>query len=224
MNCRIALALIGGALFLARPAVAAEPDSCPDTVLAPIMATHTIPPYPTMSQRLGEQGTTTLNVDIGADGIPTGTRVVKSSGSGRLDDAAAAFVKENWRWQAPTRKCKPIAFATNVSVAWSLNGRPPGFPVTVITAADSDFPKGAKAEGAHGSTAVAVMIAPDGTVDIQLAATSGFNDLDGAAFDKIKAMKFAPATSNGKPVRTILLFRIDWGAPASPPQAAPKSP
>src|ERR1700735_272088 len=36
--------------------------------LRPIMRTHTQPPYPPISQRLGEQGTTLIEVGIGTDG------------------------------------------------------------------------------------------------------------------------------------------------------------
>jgi TonB family protein len=184
-----------------------------------------VPPYPELSQKLGEQGVTTLMVDIGADGAPSATHVTKSSGSLRLDDAAAAFVKDNWRWQAPTRQCKPVAFATDVSVVWNLSGMPPqGPPFNLIAAADSDFPKGAKEEGAHGATMVGVLIAPDGTVNLDLASSSGFNDLDGAAFRKIGAMKFAPATANGRPAATVLFFRVDWGQEATPAATSGKVP
>ena len=225
MNWRIALALIGGALIswsvqLLRP----NPNPVPTQRLPRSWRRTQFRPIPSCHRGWVSKARPHLQWISEADGIPAGTRVVKSSGSGRLDDAAASFVKENWRWQAPTRKCKPIASATNVSVAWDLTGRPPGMAFTVITAADSDFPKGAKAEGAHGNTGVVVIIAPDGTVSLQLAGSSGFNDLDGAAFDKVRAMKFSPATSNGKPVSTVLFFRIDWGTPASPPQEAPKAP
>jgi TonB family protein len=207
-------------LSAAAPALTAAP-SCPDTKLAPIVPTHALPPYPILSQRLGEQGATVLMVEIGPDGIPTATNISKSSGSLRLDDAAAAFVKDNWRWQAPTHNCKPLAAATNVTVNWALKGNSQAPPFIVITAADSDFPTGAKAQGAHGNTVVAAVIAPDGTVQLQLAVSSGFNDLDSAAFAKINAMKFAPASLNGTPTTSVLFFRIDWGPAAAMPGTSP---
>ena len=209
------------ALGAMSPAMAQAP-SCPDTKAQPIMPTHMIPPYPALSQKLGEQGTTILMVDIGADGAPTAARVTKSSGSLRLDDAAATYVKDNWRWQSPTRQCRPVAFSTDVSIVWNLKGASPqGPPFTVIIAADSDFPKGAKEQGAHGSTVVAVIVGSDGNVNLSVANSSGFSDLDGAAFRKIGAMKFAPATVDGKPAPTVLFFRMDWGQPAAPAGKAP---
>ena len=65
-----------------------RPAAPPPTELKPIARTHSIPPYPTISQRLGEQGTVTLKVTIGTDGSVTEDSIEKTSGSDRLDQAA----------------------------------------------------------------------------------------------------------------------------------------
>ncbi|MFP3889426.1 energy transducer TonB [uncultured Ralstonia sp.] len=44
--------------------------------------------YPSMSQKMGEEGRTLVKITIGADGEVTNTAVVTSSGSARLDRAA----------------------------------------------------------------------------------------------------------------------------------------
>lgn len=111
----------------------------------PVASTHVQPPYPMISQRLGEQGVTVLQVEIDEHGSVIDDYVRRSSGSDRLDHAALIFVKENWRWQPPSTRCRPIAAVTVVEVGWSLtrdhsekqteNSRPlPPFPTSFYSA------------------------------------------------------------------------------------------
>jgi protein TonB len=102
------------------PKVAAPPPPPPPTELKAIEKTHSLPPYPALSQRMGEQGTTLLKVTIDITGKVTTAVIMTSSGSTRLDDAAAQYVKENWRWQPPTQAGKPVVATTEVSVKWDL--------------------------------------------------------------------------------------------------------
>jgi periplasmic protein TonB len=101
------------------PPKSAAPPAAP-TQLESIARTHTLPPYPTISQRLGEQGTTNMQVGIGTDGSVTDCKVTKSSGSQRLDDAACTYVKGHWRWKPPTREGQAVAVQTDVNVVWNL--------------------------------------------------------------------------------------------------------
>jgi len=105
---------------VAAPVVAAPPAPPPPTELKAIEKTHSLPPYPALSQRMGEQGTTLLKVAIDTTGKVTECTVVTSSGSTRLDAAAVEYVKANWRWQPPTQAGKPVAATTEVSVKWDL--------------------------------------------------------------------------------------------------------
>ena len=86
----------------------------------PIAETQVNPPYPPISKRLGEQGVTVVRVEIGADGAVLDDFVRRSSGSERLDAAAAKFVKENWRWRPPVSNCRPAAAVTDVLISWDL--------------------------------------------------------------------------------------------------------
>jgi protein TonB len=99
---------------------AAPPPPPPPTELKAIARTHTKPPYPALSQRMGEQGTTRLHVSIDATGKVTEVSVVKGSGSQRLDDAAAQWVKDNYRWEPPTQGGKPVATTTELDIVWDL--------------------------------------------------------------------------------------------------------
>jgi periplasmic protein TonB len=53
--------------------------------------------YPSLSQRLNEQGTVLVRYDVGVDGSISNVSVVKSSGSERLDSAAVSCVSTRWR-------------------------------------------------------------------------------------------------------------------------------
>jgi protein TonB len=88
--------------------------------LRPIARTHTLPPYPPISVRLNESGTTLMEVHITVEGNVDDCKVVQSSSSERLDSAACEFVKSRWRWQPPTNQGAPVAVSTRVSVKWDL--------------------------------------------------------------------------------------------------------
>ena len=100
--------------------VAAAPPPPPPTEPKAIAKTHTTPPYPALSQRLGEQGTTHLKVTVGTDGKAQDVTVVTTSGSPRLDAAAMSYVKENYRWTPATQDGKPVVGTTLVDVVWDL--------------------------------------------------------------------------------------------------------
>jgi TonB family protein len=105
----------------------AEPATCETggvVTLDPVMATHTHPPYPPISQRLGEYGVTQLEVNIGANGLVTDAWVRRSSSSERLDHAALDYVKANWKW-APVENCHAVT--TRIAIDWVLL-RPPAGP------------------------------------------------------------------------------------------------
>jgi len=88
--------------------------------LRPVGRTHTLPPYPPISVRLNESGTTLMEVHITTEGNVDDCKVVQSSSSERLDSAACEFVKSHWRWQPPTNQGTPTAVSTRVSVKWDL--------------------------------------------------------------------------------------------------------
>ena len=101
----------------------APPKAAPapsPTALEPIRRTFTLPPYPPISQRLGEQGTTTLKITIGTDGTITEATVEKSSGSARLDQAAQEYVKAHYRYKPPTVNGQPTTAVTLLNVVWNL--------------------------------------------------------------------------------------------------------
>lgn len=126
MKSRICTGALGGALFFAltipshaQPQPGAPEPRCEllrDSKLVPIAPTHMIPPYPGLSQKLNESGTTSLRVTIAPDGSASAASVLIPTGYPRLDEQAVSYVKANWRWQPLSRPC-----VTNVNVVWNLH-------------------------------------------------------------------------------------------------------
>lgn len=77
------------------------------------------PPYPAASRRLGEQGMVQLRVLVGADGRAANVEVHRSSGFPRLDQTAAAAVRE-WRFVPAKRGDKPIEASVIVPIVFKL--------------------------------------------------------------------------------------------------------
>ena len=79
------------------------------------------PRYPDTSKRLNEQGTSTIRVLIGADGLAQQAEIGKSSGFDRLDRAALATVMR-WRYVPGKRNGVPEPMWFSVPIVWKLTG------------------------------------------------------------------------------------------------------
>lgn len=85
-----------------------------------LVATHTIPTYPPLAIRLGQQGTVTLRLAISPQGLVTGATIVRSSGFQVLDDAAVAWVMTHWRYQPAVRGGVAVPSGATVGVKFDL--------------------------------------------------------------------------------------------------------
>jgi protein TonB len=88
------------------PAAAAPPPAAEPALQPPrhdlAYLSNPRPAYPPRSIELGEEGTVTLEVQVGADGTVRAVKLQRSSGYPRLDQAALRAVR---RWQfAPSRR------------------------------------------------------------------------------------------------------------------------
>jgi protein TonB len=77
------------------------------------------PPYPPLSERLGETGRTVYKVWIGVDGKPQRAELVSSSGFPRLDKAAYNTVM-GWHYVPGKRGGVAELMAFNVPIHWEL--------------------------------------------------------------------------------------------------------
>ncbi len=111
------VATTGSASAAATAAVVQLPSSDADYLQNPK------PPYPPLSERLGEQGNVIYKVWIGTDGRAQRAELVSSSGFARLDKAAYDTVMR-WRYVPGKRNGVPEAMAFNVPIRWQLRGSP----------------------------------------------------------------------------------------------------
>ena len=107
---------------VSRPAAALGMAASPPAPVPPrsIAATHTIPPYPPLSRRLGEEGLVGLRLVIGTDGRVQVAHIEQSSGSERLDKAAREWVEQHWRYRPASRDGRPVASEVQVNVVFNL--------------------------------------------------------------------------------------------------------
>jgi len=77
------------------------------------------PPYPPLSKRRGEQGTTVVSVFIGTDGVAQKAEIKKSSGFERLDQVALESALR-WRYVPGKRSGVPEAMWVNVPIPFVL--------------------------------------------------------------------------------------------------------
>lgn len=85
-----------------------------------IEGTHTTPPYPPISVRLGEEGTVRLRIALDSSGRVHAVNVLKTSGSERLDNAALSWVAKHWRYAPATHAGRPVASSVLADVKFDL--------------------------------------------------------------------------------------------------------
>jgi len=125
--------------FLAKFTAPSQKSSMAKSLCA-IASPPPLIPYPPISQRLNEQGTTTLAVSMSRDGMVTDVTVSQSSGTERLDNAALTYIRDHYRRQSALEDGKPTATQVTVVVVWRLDT--PGDKTTIMPRAD--YPPGAE--------------------------------------------------------------------------------
>jgi periplasmic protein TonB len=78
------------------------------------------PEYPAASRRLGEQGSSVIEVLVGVDGRVLDAKLLQSSGYDRLDQAALAGVKADYHFIPGTVDGKPQPMWFTFKFNWKL--------------------------------------------------------------------------------------------------------
>ncbi len=103
------------------PAPAPVPAAAPARVMPRIDANHSRQPeYPAASRRLGEQGSVVLQVLVDTDGRVIDSKLLQSSGYDRLDQAALAGVRSDYRFVPGTVGGKPQQMWYTFKFTWKL--------------------------------------------------------------------------------------------------------
>ena len=77
------------------------------------------PPYPRLSRRLREEGEVELRVRVSPAGQPVAVELARSSGSGRLDEAARQAVRD-WRFEPARRGGQAVEAWVRVPILFKL--------------------------------------------------------------------------------------------------------
>lgn len=107
---------------VATPSAPAAPAASAQANSDPMLQGKPAAPYPVEALRNGESGTVMLRVTVGADGVPYGIAVARSSGSRTLDRAAMGAVK-SWRFNPAMRNGQPVPATVQIPVAYNLGDR-----------------------------------------------------------------------------------------------------
>jgi len=78
------------------------------------------PEYPAASIRLGEEGSTGLNLFLSEEGKVTEAQVASSSGSERLDEAAVKHALRSWKFIPCMSGDKPVACWHQIKFTWKI--------------------------------------------------------------------------------------------------------
>jgi TonB family protein len=230
VSCGVLLAPAHAAPDPAQAAPPAQIADCARQPLRPVLQTHVVPPYPPISVRTHEEGTTILEVTIEPDGVVSDAMVFVSSGSPRLDEAAQEFVKANWRWTPPQNDCKPVSVRTRISIKWDLHDAPalPGLPtlpglgaaamldtLTVKVVNVSDYPSGVSPAATPGATMLLVLLSASGQIN-PVVVRSSYPFLVNKAIELAKTYRWQQPRLDGKAVGGIFPLLLVWPVPGQP--------
>ncbi|HTW36493.1 MAG TPA: energy transducer TonB [Rhizomicrobium sp.] len=76
--------------------------------------------YPPIAIRLNQEGTTTVDVHVSADGAVTGVDIKDSSGHDSLDQAAIKCITNAWRFKPAMQNGQPVATSRQFAIKWVL--------------------------------------------------------------------------------------------------------
>ena len=91
-----------------------------DRAATGIVSTHTVPPYPPIARRMGEEGKVTLRLNVSAEGRVTQADIVSSSGRVELDQTAQAWIVAHWAYKPALRDGSAVASQVLATVTFSL--------------------------------------------------------------------------------------------------------
>jgi periplasmic protein TonB len=104
-----------------KPVAPPPPVAEPVRVMPKLDAQHSHEPeYPPVSRRLGEQGSAVIQVLVDIDGRASDAELLQSSGYDRLDQAALAGVKADYRFVPGTVDGKPQPMWFTFRFSWKL--------------------------------------------------------------------------------------------------------
>jgi protein TonB len=104
------------------PVAPPAPPAMSQATSDPVLVGKASAPYPVDALRNGDQGTVMLRVTVGADGVPYGIALARSSRSRSLDRAAMTAVR-SWRFRPAMRDGQAVPATVQIPVSYRLGER-----------------------------------------------------------------------------------------------------
>jgi TonB family protein len=183
--------------------------------------------YPFPSLVANEDGRSVVTIAVAADGRVTEAKILSSSGSPRLDQAALQVAKSQWVFAPTEERQLPDADTLTVNIDWTLPfddldlavpptfpGQDPLLPVSELRGGVAppramasgiladDYPPESILNKEQGTIGVRILIKEDGVPgEVEVLVSSGYPRLDEAARTMIlRKWRYRPATQNGVPI------------------------
>lgn len=97
----------------------------------------THPKYPEEAARLGEQGTTEMNLNIAESGAVVSAKIISSSGSTRLDEAIMNHAIRYWKFTPCMDQGRAVSYWYPFTFQWNIeNAKKKGTWKSVVAAKD----------------------------------------------------------------------------------------
>jgi TonB family protein len=115
-----------------------------------------------------------------------------------------------WQWQRSWKELEIGAQAANANAADSpLRVSSETMEMRIVSKVDPVYPEDARRAGKQGLAILDAVIAPDGTVT-RVRPVSGDDQLVKSAIDGVRAWKFEPYQSSGKPVEVETTIAVEF--------------
>jgi protein TonB len=184
------------------------------------------PMYPAASLRFGEEGVVRIAFTIGADGLLISTKILKSSGYSRLDQATLESFS-HCRFKAAVKDGKPIESTFTAEWIWKIDPERPIAPntPTITTSIETTpeskatfndinqcqpvYPPASVKLNEQGKVKVRFTVGADAQlISSEIVESSGYKNLDNSTVAALSRCKFKPKYEDGKPIEST--FTTDW--------------
>jgi TonB family protein len=210
--------------------------------------------YPFPSLVANEEGRSVVSITVAADGRVTEVKIISSSGSPRLDQAALQVAKSQWVFAPTAERQLPDPDTLTVNIDWTLPfddfdlavpavgpGQVPLLLVSELRGGVAppqamqqpgitadDYPLESIRNNEQGTIGVRIFIKEDGVPgEVEVLVSSGYPRLDEAARTMIlRRWRYRPATRNGVPIASWTPTNVVFQIeqPATPPKECRQRP
>ena len=191
----------------------------------PQVVSRVAPDYPMALALRGQSGEVQTLLTVGVDGRVEAVALVRASDEQFVPNSVRAL--RRWRFQSGTKAGVPVRYLMPYTMHFAVEGEgPPGgrkAPVEVVAQVVSQprLPPLLDRDGhpEQGRIVVDVVVDEQGHPDQVRVVSGSHRRLRNRAVETVRQWQFAPATKDGRPVKSRLRLTVEFG-PATEPEAS----